>query len=87
MMRRRERDHVNVFIFQQLSDVGVAFNFSSRVGCLLQFLSQNGAVHIAQRDQPRAFHRAERFDMTFAATVETDDGAADVIVRADDRAT
>jgi hypothetical protein len=46
--------------------------------------SQNGAIHIAQRDQPRAFHRAERFDVAFAATVEADDGDANVIVRADD---
>ena len=71
-------------VLQQFSDVGVAFNFLPGVGRFLQFLSQHGAVHIAQRDQPRAFHFAESFDVIFAAAIEANHRDANVAVRADD---
>jgi len=66
----------------QFTDVGITLDLVAPGVRLLHFLSQNGVVHIAQRDQPRAFQLAQSSQMILAPPIKTYDLVSNVSVRA-----
>src|SRR5271169_552008 len=82
MVRRRESDGINVLIFQELPDVGIALHFLTEVLAGLEFLVEYVLVHVTQGDHARPFDLVHAFDVVFAAAAEPDYRVADILVGA-----
>src|SRR4051812_30710425 len=80
MVWRGESHHVDIFVFQQLSNIGVALDLLARSFALFHFSTENFLIHVAKSHQSGALYFRQFLEMFFAASVETDDGVADVTI-------
>src|SRR2546428_638253 len=83
MVWRGESDDVNVFVFEEFADVGVAFDLLASVLAFFDFFVQNIAIDVAKRDEPGALELAQALNVRLTSPVtgvKADDGEADVFV-------
>ena len=82
MVRRRKADDVNILVLQQLADVAIGFNLLAQVLVFLHLAVKDGLVHVAKRNHPGAFDRAQAIDVAHAAPIESDHREPDIAVGA-----
>src|SRR6266404_4186359 len=78
MVGRGEGNDIDIFIFEQLANIGISFDLPTLVLPSLQLFIEDVAVHVAQRHQPRTFDLGHLVQMVFAASIEADDSVADI---------
>src|SRR6266481_761290 len=77
-------DDIHIRIFEKLADVGVAFDFLALVFTSLDFVFENLAIDITKGNQASALDSGHAFEVVGAASIEADDGIADLRVRTTD---
>jgi hypothetical protein len=75
-------DDINIFILEQLADVGVTLDRLAGIGALFGFPLQNLPVHITKGDQANPVEFAKPFDVIAAPAAKADDGHTDVAIGA-----
>ena len=84
MIWRGEGDHIDVLVLEQFSNVGITLDFLARALAARNASFEDFAIDIAQGNQSHALEATQVLDMTLAASVKPNDGAANVTVRAAD---
>src|ERR1041385_56839 len=84
MVRRRNRNDVDVFVLEQLPNVGIALDGEVVLLALVDLAIENFGIDVAESDQSRALHFRHTRKVIFAAAIEANHSVADVSIGAGD---
>src|ERR1700709_372787 len=82
VIRRGDRDGVDVLVLEQLADVLISFDLVPFGRHLVLALGEDFRVDIAERGEPHALQAVVAADVRSAAAIEADDSDADITIRA-----
>src|SRR5207253_9344186 len=85
MIRRSDRDGVNIFVFEKLTNIDVGFwLWHAQLHHVPETLVQDGFIHVAQSGNLRSWDTGKPMDVILAATSHSANRHAHTITRAHD---